>query len=128
MTGTSMHVVVGQTFPVVNFTAFVESVCPSGVVIELGHVSSSGFTRTGVGVLTVLFPRAREGWRWRQVHMLLSIRPEYHRFEFLNELRRAVFRALEIDEGITYDLRVAPEIVTGIISDPPDDILEFTAS
>ena len=123
-----MHAVVGQSFSVDKLTGFVEAACPSGAVITIARVSSSGSTRTGVGELTLLFSHARDGWLWRQVYMKLSIKTEYHKFEFLSELRRAVFSALGIGEDATWLLSVSPEAVIEVISDPPEDIIEFTSS
>lgn len=60
--------------------------------------------------------------------MQLSIKTEYHQFEFLNELRRAVFNALGIGEEVTWSLRVSPEPVIEVSSDPPEDIIEVTSS
>jgi len=60
--------------------------------------------------------------------MKLSIKTEYHKFEFLSELRRAVFSALGIGEDATWLLSVSPEAVIEVISDPPEDIIEFTSS
>jgi hypothetical protein len=59
--------------------------------------------------------------------MHLSIKTEYHQFEFLNELRQAVFNALGIGEKASWLLRVSPESVIEFISDPPEGVIEFTS-
>jgi hypothetical protein len=98
----------GQTFPVAKLTGIVESVCGSAVVIEFALVSKSGFTRTFVGELAVLFSRSGP----RRVQMLLAIAPQYHELSFLEGLRGAVFAALEIPEAETWSLKVCPSCVT----------------
>jgi hypothetical protein len=116
-----MQPVVGDTFPVGKLTGFVESVCPSGAVIAFARVSSSGFTRTGVGDLTVMFPCNGR----RRVRMQLALPLEFHRIEFLEELRTAVFATLKIANEESWLMIVSPRSVIEYISDPPEGACEF---
>jgi len=124
--GALMHATVGQQFPVSEWlTGFVEAACHSGAVVTLALVS--GNVRTHVGTLTVLFPPAREDWSSRQVRMHLSIRTDYHQYEFLRELRRSAFRSLGIAADATWSMVVSPLSIIEAFSDPPDDIIELSS-
>lgn len=118
-----MRAIVGQTFSVAKLTGIVDSVSLSGVVIEFARVSASGFTRTGVGELSVVYPCGGS----RRVQMMLAIRPEYQQFEFLNELRVSVFSALEIAQEETWIMRICPPCFAEISSQPEDGYIQSSS-
>ena len=110
----------GQAFPVAKLTGIVQGVCESGAVIGFARVSKSGFTRTFVGDLSVVFMDAGP----RRVQML-AIAPQYHELPFLEELRRAVFSALSIHDGETWSLKVCPCCVVDYESEPAEGYFEL---
>lgn len=115
-----MQAVVGSTFSVGKLTGFVECIGPAAAVVAFARVSSSGFTRTGVGDLTVV--SSCQGIR--PVRIQLAIATEYHRFEFLEELRTAVFAALGIPEENNWLMIVSPRSVIEFRSDSPQEACE----
>jgi hypothetical protein len=97
-----MQVVVGQSFQIAKLTGYITFVGDSGVAIEFARVSASGSTRTGVGDLVILYPcTGRRGAR-----MMLAIKEEYHKPEFLKQIQEAVFSALGIPFTHTWMLTV----------------------
>jgi hypothetical protein len=114
----------GQTFQVAKLTGIVKSASAEGAVIGFALVSKSGFTRTFVGDMTVLFTRGDS----RRVQMLLAIAPRYHDVEFLKDLRSTVFSALGISDEETWALNISPSVVIGIDSKPSDGWIELTSS
>jgi hypothetical protein len=111
----------GQTFPVAKLTGIVQAACASGALIGFARVSKSGFTRTFVGDLAVVFAETAP----RRVQMLLAIAPQYHELPFLQELRGAVFSALAIPDEETWSLKVCPSCVLDCDSAPAKGYLEL---
>lgn len=107
----------GQTFQIRQLTGTVESVCSEGAVIGFALVSKSGHSQAVFGDMAVLLT---QGGR-RRVQMKLAIAPRFHEFEFISELRSAVFAALEIPDDETWALRISPSAVIEMLSKPPDD-------
>jgi hypothetical protein len=107
----------GIQFRVLSFTGIVEAVAESGTFIEFAHVSSSGFTRSVIGSLSLLHPC--EGM-WR-VRMTLAIPADYHMR--LNEIRDAVFTAVGIPLEESWTMKVCPPSVIEASSEPSEGIM-----
>jgi hypothetical protein len=118
-----MQPTVGQTFPVLTFTGIVEAVSDSGALIDFARVSKSGFTRTGVGHLHILFPYLGP---WRVV-MTLAMPPEYHQPDTIDEIRRAAFSALGISHDETWTVRVCPPCTAEMSSEPSEGFIVLSA-
>jgi hypothetical protein len=60
--------------------------------------------------------------------LLLAIDAQYHRHEFLEELRAAVFLALGIETERGWQITVAPRTKIEWRSDPPEGTVEIRSS
>lgn len=117
-----MNAEFGQWFPAGKLTGFVRSVCASGVLIRLARVSKSGSIQAFVGDLALLFRCFGS-----DVQMQLAIEPQYHKPKFLENLRAAVFSALDIPATTNWTLKVAPPVVIDLESDPSEEFAESTS-
>jgi hypothetical protein len=119
-----MKITVGAKFSVLKFTGIVEFVGESSDLIRFARISSSGFTRSGIGDLSIQFPC--EG-TWR-VCMLLAIPAEFHDPHVAEQIRLAVFSALEIPNTESWQLLISPAPVAEIFSKPVEGVIMLTSS
>src|SRR5262245_2707788 len=109
-----MKATCGMRFPVLAFTGIVEVVNDAGVFIDFARVSSSGFTRSEIGNLSLLFP-CDGMWSAR---MLLALPVEFHDIQKLEQIRCAVFQAIEIPVSETWEMNVCLPPVLEVHSEP----------
>ena len=63
---------------------------------------------------------ASDDYRRNREKMLLAIAAQYHGFEFLEQIRQAVFSTLELPDSETWTLRVCPQCVADYQSQPAE--------
>jgi len=113
----AMQAILYSEFSTSTLTGIIESASASGAGIAFFLKSHSGFTRTGKGYMSVIYP----GGGPRLVDMLLAIHPEYQTDEILEAMRVAVFTALAIPHDATWRLQVSPRCTLHLESDQIED-------
>jgi len=111
-------------FPVLSFTGIVEVVNNAGVLIDFAHVSSSGFTRTEIVNLSLLFP-CDGMWSAR---MQLALPVEFHDPKKLEQIRCAVFQAIGIPLSETWEMIVCLPSVLELCSEPNEGHIMLVSS